>query len=78
MNNPASRMRGSLFGGAIGDAFGYEVEFDTLAEIQERFGPEGLRDPVLVNGALLVSDDTQWTLFTAEGIACLAASESST
>ncbi len=64
----SSRVRGCLLGGAIGDSFGYEVEFDSLARIRERFGPAGLTEPVRHRGGLVVSDDTQMTLFTAEGL----------
>ncbi len=63
-----SRVRGCLLGGAIGDAFGYAVEFDSLARIRERFGPAGITEPVRRKGRLVVSDDTQMTLFTAEGL----------
>jgi ADP-ribosylglycohydrolase/protein-tyrosine phosphatase len=62
------RLFGALLGGAIGDAFGYPIEFYPLADIRRRFGPEGLRKPVLHDGKLLVSDDTQMTLFTLEGM----------
>ena len=62
------RVLGSLLGGAIGDAFGYEIEFERLPEIRRRFGPEGIIDPVLHEGRLIVSDDTQMTLFTAYGL----------
>jgi ADP-ribosylglycohydrolase len=62
------RVLGCLLGGAIGDAFGYAVEFDRLATIQQRFGPAGLREPVLNDGRMHVSDDTQMTLFTLEGL----------
>ena len=64
----SSRVRACLFGGAIGDAFGYEVEFDRLSAIRQRFGPAGLTEPVRHRGKLVVSDDTQMTLFTAEGL----------
>ena len=64
----SSRVRGCLLGGAIGDAFGYEVEFDSLARIRQRFGPAGMVEPVRHRGRLVVSDDTQMTLFTAEGL----------
>lgn len=60
-----SRMIGCLLGGAIGDAMGYPVEFMRYAEIARYFGGAGVRD--LSNGNL-VSDDTQMTLFTAEGL----------
>ncbi len=64
----SSRVRGCLLGGAIGDAFGYEVEFDSLAAIRQRFGPAGITEPVRHRGRLVVSDDTQMTLFTLEGL----------
>lgn len=64
----AERVLGCLLGGAVGDGFGYEVEFATLASIRSRFGADGLQAPVLHHGKLMVSDDTQMTLFTAEGM----------
>lgn len=68
-NDPwLSRLLGCLLGGAVGDAFGYTVEFDSLKRIQERFGMQGLTAPVYQQGRLVVSDDTQMTLFTLEGI----------
>ncbi len=64
-------FRGCLLGGAIGDARGAPVEFLTLAEIRRRFGPQGLRDFVPACGRLgAITDDTQMTLFTAEGLIC--------
>lgn len=62
------RLLGCLLGGAVGDAFGYAVEFDSLAQIRQRFGRQGLVEPVLQKGKLVVSDDTQMTLFTLEGL----------
>lgn len=62
------RVLGCLLGGAVGDAFGYAVEFDSLAKIRECFGEQGLTRPVFKDGKLVVSDDTQMTLFTLEGI----------
>jgi ADP-ribosylglycohydrolase len=59
---------GCLLGGALGDAFGYVVEFDSLESIRARHGADGLREPVLRAGRLQVSDDTQMTLFTLEGL----------
>ena len=64
----ADKLLGCLLGGAVGDAFGYAVEFQRLSEIRRRHGPEGLREPVLHQGRLVASDDTQMTLFTAEGL----------
>jgi ADP-ribosylglycohydrolase len=57
-----------LLGGAVGDAFGYEVEFDSISKIRKRFGSSGITEPIWHNGKLIVSDDTQMTLFTLEGM----------
>ena len=64
----AERTLACLLGGALGDAFGYAVEFDSIDEIHSRFGPAGIADPVFHDGKLIVSDDTQMTLFTLEGM----------
>jgi ADP-ribosylglycohydrolase/protein-tyrosine phosphatase len=64
----AERFLGCLLGGAVGDALGYCVEFLRLPEIRSTFGPEGIKEPVYQKGELVVSDDTQMTLFTLEGI----------
>lgn len=62
------RALACLLGGAIGDALGYEVEFTSLREILKRFGECGINAPVSHHGKLIVSDDTQMTLFTLEGL----------
>ena len=62
------RMLGCLLGGAVGDALGYEVEFERWPEIEASFGAEGISRPVPHDGKIRVSDDTQMTLFTLEGI----------
>lgn len=62
------KCRGSLVGGAVGDALGYEVEFMSLSSIIKRFGDKGITRYVLHNGVAEFSDDTQMTLFTAEGL----------
>ncbi len=66
---------GCLLGGALGDALGYPVEFLSLAAIRQRFGESGITDLVIdtLQKVALISDDTQMTLFTADGI--LVASE---
>ncbi|MET8943608.1 ADP-ribosylglycohydrolase family protein [Streptomyces sp. NPDC004542] len=65
-----ARVRGCLLGGALGDALGYPVEFSSLDAIRAAHGPRGLRglvpDAAGVTGR--ISDDTQMTLFTVEGI----------
>lgn len=62
------KCRGSLVGGAVGDALGYEVEFMNLASIRNKFGEKGITRYVLHNGVTQFSDDTQMTLFTLEGL----------
>lgn len=62
-------IRGSLLGGAIGDALGYAVEFRQESEIFHRFGAGGIRSyEIGPDGMAQISDDTQMTLFTANGI----------
>ena len=63
------RILGCLLGGAIGDAFGYAVEFDRWPQIKERFGVRGITKPVVNDDRISVSDDTQMTLFTLEALA---------
>lgn len=63
-------IRGCLIGGAAGDALGYPVEFLDYDAILKEYGPEGIRsyrlDPSTEKA--LVSDDTQMSLFTANGL----------
>ena len=63
-----SRFRGCLIGGAIGDALGYPVEFLSTMRIKKNYGEEGIRSLKIKNGVAYFSDDTQMTLFTAEGL----------
>lgn len=60
------RIRGCLLAGACGDALGAPVEFMRLAEIRARYGENGISD--LGPSAWQITDDTQMTLFTAEGL----------
>lgn len=63
------RIRGSLIAGAAGDALGYTVEFMSLKEIIKRYGPAGITGfDLTAQGKALISDDTQMTLFTANGM----------
>ena len=66
----ADRFSGCLLGGALGDALGYPIEFMTQDEIFAKYGKNGMTAPVVdkQSGCALISDDTQMTLFTAEGI----------
>lgn len=64
------KIRGSLIGGAAGDALGYPVEFYSWEQIRRRYGEKGIQayDPDFEAGEAIISDDTQMTLFTANGI----------
>lgn len=64
------KIRGGLLGGAIGDALGYPVEFMSWEEIQKWYGTDGIQKYELdfEAGAAVISDDTQMSLFTANGI----------
>ena len=63
----SDRILGCLMGGAVGDAVGYQVEFDRLDEILARRGQGGVLGPE-PGQPLLASDDTQMTLFTLQGL----------
>lgn len=68
MNNIQDKIRGSLFGGAVGDALGYAVEFDSEKSIFLEYGDGGIQSYRLTprkDGKAIISDDTQMTLFTA-------------
>jgi ADP-ribosyl-[dinitrogen reductase] hydrolase len=65
---PLSRVRGCLLGGAPGDSLGEPVEFvGSAQQITDRFGNGA---PIKLGYAHLplITDDTQMTLFAAEGI----------
>jgi ADP-ribosylglycohydrolase len=63
------RILGCFLGGAVGDALGAPVEFASLAEIRRKFGPAGVTGFTAAYGRLgAITDDTQMTLFTAEGL----------
>ena len=60
--------RGCLIGGAAGDALGYAVEFRTRKQILKLYGENGITEYDLSPGIAIISDDTQMTLFTAQGL----------
>ena len=62
------KIRGCLVGGAIGDALGYSVEFMTYPSIIRQYGSDGITSFTLEDNLALFSDDTQMTLFTANGL----------
>jgi ADP-ribosylglycohydrolase len=65
---PADRVRGCLLAGALGDALGYQIEFDKIDQIKAKRGGMDVPERLGFAGAPLVSDDTQMTLFVAEGL----------
>ena len=77
MKTIQDRIRGSLVGGAMGDALGYPVEFLSYKNILERYGDCGITrldtyqhwlSGAEQAGKSVVSDDTQMTLYTANGL----------
>jgi ADP-ribosylglycohydrolase len=69
MTTTPDRYRGCLLGGAVGDALGAGIEFMSLHEIRRQYGPAGVTGYVPCYGRSgAITDDTQMTLFTAEGL----------
>jgi ADP-ribosylglycohydrolase len=68
LNKKQMKYVGCLVGSAVGDALGYAVEFYDDYKIFEKYGENGIVDYRLIEGKALISDDTQMTLFTAEGL----------
>ena len=63
-----NKVHGCLLGGAVGDALGYAVEFDSLEGIRSRYGTPGLTGFGQLDLPAAVSDDTQMTLYTVDGL----------
>lgn len=70
MKRDLDHFYGCLIGGAIGDALGAPVEFIQYTEIIEKYGLEGINALVIPPNSkkAIITDDTQLTLFTAEGL----------
>lgn len=68
--NLKDKFEACLLYGAVGDAFGYQIEFSSLSEIKCTYGEKGLLSPIIddYSEKMIISDDTQMTLFTAVGI----------
>ncbi len=62
-------FKACLLGGAIGDALGAPIEFISTDQIRSTFGRQGLTNYSEAYGRKgSFTDDTQMTLFTAEGL----------
>ncbi len=63
------RARACLIASAIGDALGGAVEFMSLSAIRAKHGPKGItRYDTAYGRKGAITDDTQMTLFSAEGL----------
>lgn len=66
---PPLRAAAMMVGGALGDALGAVIEFASIAQIRARYGPDGILDlPGTLAEPALITDDTQMSLFTLEGL----------
>ena len=67
--NELSNYTACLKGGAIGDALGNPVEFYNIKSIRNIYGKDGIKDLYINSkGVAEITDDTQMTMFTADGI----------
>jgi ADP-ribosyl-[dinitrogen reductase] hydrolase len=67
-SDSAKTLQACLLGGAMGDSLGADIEFHSLVAIQARF-PAGVTDLPPYGGQRgAITDDTQMTFFTAEGM----------
>lgn len=60
---------GALLGLAIGDAMGFPTEFNSVEQIEAKFGPWRAMQLPVSSGVSHVTDDTQMTLALGEGLA---------
>jgi ADP-ribosylglycohydrolase len=66
---PVENFTGCLVGGAVGDALGAPIEFNSISAIRAIYGEQGIVDFVEFPGNTgEFTDDTQMALFTAEGL----------
>lgn len=68
LDNLADHFKGSLIAGAAGDALGGPVEFMRYDQIVRKYGEGGIRRLDKADGVARITDDTQMTLFTANGL----------
>ena len=68
MKKNLDKFRGCLIGGAAGDALGYPIEHLTENFLFATFGENGITEYRPLKGMARISDDTQMTMFTANGL----------
>ncbi|MCR5265455.1 MAG: ADP-ribosylglycohydrolase family protein [Cyanobacteria bacterium RUI128] len=64
----AKKIHDCLIGGALGDAFGRPVEILKNDQIKEYYGKDGIQDLATVGLKARITDDTQMTMYTADGL----------
>lgn len=60
------KIQDILIAGAIGDAYGYAIEFDSINQIRTKYGADGIKLSHM--DRYVISDDTQMTLFCLEAL----------
>lgn len=70
--NFSDKVRGCLWGLALGDAFGQPVEFDTVDEIKYDYGENGIQD---VPDRAIWTDDTEMTIANIQALSTLGPTE---
>ena len=65
MRASVEKARTCLLCGAMGDCLGADIEFQSRKQILEHYGTEGKTELATPTE---FTDDTQMTLFTAEGL----------
>ena len=67
MINKKQKAVNCLLGGAAGDALGNHIEFHSIKTIRRIYGENGIQS-FKNDGSEEITDDTQMTLFTTEGL----------
>ena len=62
------KFQACLLGGAIGDAVGRPIERVRIKDIYRRYGENGIQDMATVGLRGRITDDTQMTIFTTDGL----------
>lgn len=66
MNNILNKIKGSFYGSAIGDGWGYSTEFLSMDQIYNRWGVNGLTEPI--GNPIQVTDDTQMAISVGKSL----------